>query len=81
MRICKRCLLAEADKAAYQTIAELIALIPAEERTAEDVYRRRLSQCKECAELHDGLCAVCGCYVEHRAARAQMRCPSEEKYW
>lgn len=81
MRICRRCLLAETDREAYQQVAELIGLIPAEERTDGTLYQQRLALCKACDMMHNGLCALCGCYVEHRAAKRNICCPHEKQYW
>lgn len=83
LRVCKRCLLSEDDAqtALAKTVAEYIALLPLHEQVEKTEYRRRLSACKACDELRSGLCALCGCYVEARAAKARMHCPGIDKKW
>lgn len=70
-RICKKCLLREMDEAGFfQNMYDYIARIPADDKTPEEEYERRLSICKECEKLLSGMCRMCGCYVEMRAAIA-----------
>ena len=63
-RICKKCLLREMDEAGFfQNMYDYIARIPADDKTPEEEYERRLSICKECEKLLSGMCRMCGCYV------------------
>lgn len=39
------------------------------------LYEQRLSRCKECDYLNEGMCGACGCYVELRAAIDKNICP------
>lgn len=72
---CKRCLLRESgEKDAYKSVSEKIERIKPEERTPEDIYRFRLSQCRKCSNLLSGVCMQCGCYPELRAAFNRMKC-------
>lgn len=78
-RICKKCLLREMDEAGFfQNMYDYIARIPADDKTPEEEYERRLSICKECEKLLSGMCRMCGCYVEMRAAIALRDCPGEK---
>ena len=45
-----------------------IAAYPEDKRVSEEEYRRRLDFCKNCEKLVDGMCVLCGCYVEDRYA-------------
>ncbi|MCL1788330.1 MAG: DUF6171 family protein [Defluviitaleaceae bacterium] len=82
MKPCRKCLLSETDQAAFfATIQEFIDSIPAEEKTPEDEYQRRLEICKACDHLTSGMCALCGCYVEVRAAKANQQCVQSDKIW
>ena len=78
-----RCLAAETpDGAALsRLLTEWIAQIPEEERAGEAEIARRLKACTSCDSLRDGTCALCGCYVELRAARTRMRCPRLPARW
>ena len=80
---CRRCLLEDMpDEAALiQNIRELIELLPAEKRAAEDVRLERLALCRQCDRLQNGMCVLCGCYVELRAAKKHMQCPAVPGKW
>ncbi len=80
-RVCKRCLLRELDSAYFQSIYEYIDHLPEEEKTAEPEYRLRLDKCKTCSSLQNGMCALCGCFVEVRAAKKRMHCPRSAEIW
>ena len=62
-------------------IRERIGTIPEEERIPEQEYALRLSVCRECSRLTRGTCALCGCYVEIRAARRKQQCPDVPPRW
>lgn len=80
--ICKRCLLEELDRDAYtEKLMEYIAAVPEDQRVDEEEYQRRLDKCRACDKLADGMCAVCGCYVQLRALKPASYCPGEEKLW
>lgn len=75
-RFCKKCLTRDMiDKDAYfKNLQELIKAIDEEVKTPDDAYEERLSICKECDYLYDGMCRACGCYVELRAANRNNEC-------
>ena len=79
---CKKCLLSELNKDEYfKTILDYIAALPAEDKVSDAVYEERLSICKTCDALVNGMCKKCGCFVELRAAKLFMHCPNEQKLW
>ena len=45
------------------------------------LLRARLDACRACPHLNAGTCALCGCYVEYRAAHAAQRCPDAPGRW
>ena len=78
MTLCKKCLLREAQgEEMYQSIMEYVKTIPPEEKASEAEYQRRLEICQKCERLTNGLCALCGCFVEVRAAKARMYCAND----
>lgn len=80
--ICKRCLLSEfGSEDIKKTISELIEATPEEKKTDKSTYDKRLSICKECDELIEGMCRKCGCYVELRALQKVRKCPHENRKW
>lgn len=80
---CPRCLSAQVPggEALSALLRQWIGAIPEERRADEAVRRARLAACRACAHLNAGTCALCGCYVEYRAAHAAQRCPDAPGRW
>lgn len=76
-----RCLLGESFPEMQRSIAEYVSLLPEEQKAAPEVYAARLAVCRQCEHLRDGTCALCGCYVEARAAKKNMNCPDVPGRW
>jgi len=77
---CKRCLLNELDETElFRSISEYINAMPKEQRVSESEYQTRLSLCRQCDHLMNGMCAICGCFVELRAAKQIMHCAAGSK--
>lgn len=78
MRECKRCLIRELDeKAAFENMFTYIAQLDEEIKTETTIYEGRLSRCKTCSSLINGMCKHCGCFVEMRAAIRTNTCPNK----
>lgn len=81
-RFCKKCLLRDFDEGdLFRTMQEYIARIEEDIKTPPEEYERRLAVCRECDSLINGMCGVCGCYVEMRAAVTSHYCPAVHKKW
>ena len=81
-RFCKRCLLDEVfEKDEYRNMQEYIKFIDKEIKTEKHEYNRRLGICMGCDNLINGMCKICGCFVELRAAVNKNYCPDVEKKW
>ncbi len=81
-RVCRRCLLEELGEGDYlESVRRYRARLSEKERTPDDEYEARLSACKDCAELVNATCNLCGCYVEIRAARRSSSCPAIPPRW
>lgn len=65
----------------FKNMYDYIARLPAEDKASDAEYERRLGICRECENLADGMCRLCGCYVEMRAAIALRDCPAIENRW
>ncbi len=80
---CRRCLLREMtdENNYYESVKRYRAALPANKRTPDEEYERRVAACKSCGALDNGTCMQCGCYVEMRAARADMHCPLRAALW
>ena len=82
MPVCKRCLLADMDASAmYETVRRRIDQLPENQRADAETYSRRLEICRTCDALVSGLCSICGCFTELRAARAEQHCPHPAQFW
>lgn len=81
-RICKKCLLEEiAEEDFLKNMRQYIRGLDPEIKTGEQEYQSRLALCKECDSLINGMCRICGCFVEYRAAVKTNRCPEMRKKW
>ena len=67
---CRKCLLEDMDENDFlRDMRSHIEAYPADKRVSEEEYRQRLAFCKNCEKLVDGMCVLCGCYVELRAVK------------
>ena len=67
IRECKRCLLKDMDtQEYYRTVSEYVESLDESLRAPKEEYERRLSLCRECDCLINGMCRLCGCFVEAR---------------
>jgi hypothetical protein len=74
-RHCLQCLLREMDKGAYMdNLYSYIKRLDEDIKTDKALYEERLSVCKGCNYLSDGMCGACGCFVELRAAIKNNSC-------
>ncbi len=77
--VCRRCLLADMQEGKeaeyYQSVLRYRKSLPSREGVTDDEYNTRLSACRACDALVNGMCSHCGCYVEMRAAAKRMCCP------
>ena len=80
---CRRCLLEDMPNEAElaKSIRELIDLLPEEKRAPAEITAQRLAQCRACNQLQNGMCVLCGCYVELRTAKRLMKCPAVPGKW
>ena len=76
-----RCLLKDFAPDMAQSVREVIDMLDETQRTPPDLYRARLDTCLTCPSLRDGTCALCGCYVEARAAHRRSKCPDVPGRW
>lgn len=82
LRQCRRCLLKDGmDEEYYQSILEYIESLPEEDKADEELYGERLSRCTACDALVNGMCRLCGCFVEVRAAKFKQHCARSAEIW
>jgi len=81
-KACRRCLLWELEDSDHtRHIYEYIASLPEDVKAEEAVAKGRLEACRSCDCLVNGMCKLCGCYVEVRAAKKGQSCPNPEPLW
>jgi len=81
-RFCKKCLLDKLfEEKEYQHLQDYIKNLDGYIKTEDKEYKERLGICMKCDNLINGMCKVCGCFVEMRAAVRKNYCPNIEKYW
>ena len=68
-------------EAEYKHMKDYINAIDSYIKTNKEEYERRLSLCKSCDYLINGMCKHCGCFVEMRAAVSKNYCPDKNRYW
>ena len=79
---CPRCLTDELTNGEYfKSMYDYIDTLDPEIKTASEEYSRRLALCNDCPKLINGMCALCGCFVEVRAAKKTARCPNIARVW
>ena len=67
-RHCLKCLLREMNQEAYMdNLYDYIQRLDEDTKADQALYEERLSVCKECDYLQEGMCRACGCFVELRA--------------
>ena len=75
---CFKCLLREMDKDAYmENLYDYIQRLDQDLKADQALYEERLSVCKACDYLEDGMCRACGCFVELRAVMRKNVVPME----
>lgn len=80
--VCRRCLLQDmTDGEYYRTVSEYVNSLDDAVRTPPQEYEARLASCRQCGQLVNGMCALCGCFVEVRAAKRQNRCARDSRVW
>jgi len=81
-RLCRKCLLRDlSEKEYFHNMYTYISSLPEDDKVSETEYERRLEKCGECAHLLNGVCRICGCFVEMRAAIAVRHCPDSIPEW
>lgn len=79
-RYCRKCLTRDmvGKEEYFRSLREYIANLDPEIKADEALYEERLGICKECDLLLEGMCRICGCYVELRAVVAKNICPRKK---
>lgn len=65
-----------AEEDVLESITTRIDKLSEKEKADNELYAKRLRECKNCEHLISGVCMKCGCYVEFRAAFKKQNCPN-----
>lgn len=79
-RYCRKCLTRDmvGKEEYFRSLREYIANLDPDIKADEALYEERLAVCKKCDLLLEGMCRICGCYVELRAVVAKNICPRKK---
>lgn len=81
-RVCKKCLLQDIAPDEYLENMRIYLMgLDDDIKTEKTLYKERLAHCKKCDNLIEGLCRLCGCFVEYRAAINHKACPDIHPKW
>ncbi len=79
---CRKCLPGGMSKEAFfEDLERYVERISPDERVSEESYWKRLEICRACGQLQEGMCRICGCYVQLRAALKVKGCPEVHPRW
>lgn len=82
LRVCKKCLLRGESEADYfKNLEQYIANLNEDDRVDQETYEKRLHICGKCEKQMKGMCQLCGCFVELRAALRVRKCPDVPAKW
>ena len=65
----------------YRTVQEYISNLPEEMKISSDFYEKRLHYCQNCDNMVNGMCRLCGCFAEVRAAKKMSHCAMNPALW
>lgn len=82
LRVCRKCLVRGMSEEDYfRKLDVYIANLDEDIRVDQKLYEQRLGICQDCEKLMNGMCRLCGCFVELRAALKARHCPDLVKKW
>ncbi|QHQ63630.1 hypothetical protein Ana3638_04470 [Anaerocolumna sedimenticola] len=82
MNYCRKCLLKDMPENVYfKNLYDYIETLSEDIKANAAEYERRLNICKECDNLLNGMCRICGCFIELRAVIDKNYCPDIDKKW
>lgn len=81
-KMCRKCLLEDFAPEEYiRNMRTYVEGLEEEIKADSTLYSKRLKICRECENLYEGMCKLCGCFVEYRAALKIKSCPDIVPRW
>lgn len=82
LRVCRKCLPGQnSEKDFYEDLTRYIERMDEELKVDQQTYEMRLAICSTCDRLLNGMCRLCGCFVELRAVQKVRKCPDIPAKW
>ncbi len=82
LRECRKCLPGQKNEEAfYEDLSRYIQRMDEELKVDQQTYEERLNICSTCDRLMNGMCRLCGCFVELRAVQKVRKCPDLPAKW
>lgn len=82
LRVCRRCLPEQnREETFYENLSRYIQRMEEELKVDQQTYEKRLNICSSCDHLMNGMCILCGCFVELRAVQKVRKCPNLPAKW
>ena len=64
-----------------ESLKNYVDRLDPETRVSQEIYDLRLNACRSCEYLSNGVCRLCGCFTQMRAAKRSGRCPASPGHW
>ena len=80
-RYCRKCETPRTGEEFFAQLSRIRKNLDEELKVTDAVYEQRLDQCMACESLLEGMCRICGCYVELRASLKKNACPAVHPKW
>lgn len=82
LRVCRKCLpRTETREEYFEKLSDYVKRMDEDLKVDQETYEYRLELCSKCDNLLDGMCRICGCFVELRAAQKVKKCPGIPSRW
>lgn len=82
LRVCRKCLpRQESWEEYFEKLSDYVKRMDDDLKVSQDIYESRLKFCSECDKFMNGMCRLCGCFVELRAAQKVQKCPDIPAKW
>ena len=80
--LCRKCLPEQNNEEAfYEDLSRYIQRMDEDLKVDQRAYEKRLNICSTCDRLMNGMCRLCGCFVELRAVQKVRKCPDLPAKW
>ena len=80
--VCSNCLPGQNNEETfYEDLSGYSQSLDEDLKVDQQIYEKRLNICSTCDRLMNGMCRLCGCFVELRAVQKVRKCPDLPAKW